>query len=67
MPEVKIDKERCKGCEFCILYCPKKTLKFSADINSKGYHYPECADPESCTGCALCGMICPEVAIEVYK
>ena len=67
MAEIKVDKERCKGCEFCILFCPKQTISLSAGFNSKGYHYPECTDPESCTGCAMCGRICPEVAIEVYK
>jgi 2-oxoglutarate ferredoxin oxidoreductase subunit delta len=67
MPEVRVCEERCKGCELCVVFCPKKILRLSDDFNTKGYHYPECADPESCTGCAICGMICPEVALEIYK
>ena len=67
MPEVKVNQERCKGCELCILYCPKKSLCMSAGINGKGYHYPEFCDPDECTGCTLCGRICPEVALEIYK
>jgi 2-oxoglutarate ferredoxin oxidoreductase subunit delta len=67
MPEIKIDKERCNGCEFCVLYCPKRAISLSSGFNSKGYHYPEFSDPEACTGCAMCAMVCPEVAIEVYK
>jgi 2-oxoglutarate ferredoxin oxidoreductase subunit delta len=67
MPEVKVSKERCKGCELCVLYCPKKVLRMSEGFNSKGYHFPEICDPDACTGCAMCGWICPEVAIEVYK
>jgi 2-oxoglutarate ferredoxin oxidoreductase subunit delta len=67
MPEVKITKERCKGCELCIMYCPKESLRISSGINAKGYHYPEFFDPESCTGCTFCARICPEVAIEIYK
>ncbi len=67
MPEIKVDVERCKGCELCIVYCPKEILRFSEDFNEKGYHYPECFDPEGCTGCAICAQMCPEVAIEVYK
>jgi 2-oxoglutarate ferredoxin oxidoreductase subunit delta len=67
MPEVKIDKERCKGCELCIMYCPKKSLRMSAGFNDKGYHYPEFCEADECTGCALCGRICPEVALEIYK
>jgi 2-oxoglutarate ferredoxin oxidoreductase subunit delta len=67
MPEIKVDAERCKGCELCVLYCPKGTICMSAGFNAKGYHYPEICNPESCTGCAMCAWICPEVAIEVYK
>jgi len=67
MPEVKVTAERCKGCELCILYCPKNSLCMSSSFNLKGYHYPEFKEPDTCTGCAICGMICPEVALEVYK
>ena len=52
MPEIKVDVERCKGCELCIINCPKKILVFSEDFNEKGYYYPECPDPENCTACA---------------
>lgn len=67
MPDVKVNEERCKGCELCIIFCPKQVLQLSVKFNSKGYHYPEFSDPESCTGCAICGRMCPEVALEVYK
>ena len=67
MPEIKVDRERCKGCELCIMYCPKHSIRISGNFNAKGYHYPEYADSNSCNGCALCAWICPEVAIEVYK
>ncbi len=67
MPEVKIDRERCKGCELCIINCPKKILVISEKINSRGYHFPELTDGDQCTGCAICARMCPDVAIEVYK
>jgi 2-oxoglutarate/2-oxoacid ferredoxin oxidoreductase subunit beta len=60
---LEIDAERCKGCGFCVEFCPKNTLAMSTDFNSKGYHPPIVADPESCTYCDLCEMICPEFAI----
>ena len=49
MPEIKVNKERCKGCEFCVLYCPKRSISLSASFNSKGYHYPEIVDAEGGT------------------
>jgi 2-oxoglutarate ferredoxin oxidoreductase subunit delta len=67
MAEVRVKKERCKGCELCVLYCPKKILRMSSDFNPKGYHFPECFESDSCTGCKICAMMCPEVALEIYK
>jgi len=61
--KVVVIPERCKGCKFCIQFCPLNVLKESTAINSKGYHYPEVVKPEECTGCALCEHICPEFAI----
>jgi len=73
MPETKKDKrprgsvsiniELCKGCGFCIAFCPSGVLEFSNDFNSKGYHTPRAAKPEACTGCDLCGVYCPDFAI----
>ena len=61
--KVHIDKERCKGCGFCIKFCPMKVLAFSEDYNSKGYHPPVAVHPEKCIGCNLCGLYCPDFAI----
>ncbi len=60
---VSIDTERCKGCGYCIEFCPTNVLVMSARFNSKGYHYPEVAAPDKCTGCDLCGIYCPDFAI----
>ena len=61
--EVHILKERCKGCGFCIEYCPKDVLEMSDEFNSKGYHPPRVKNPEECVNCGLCGLLCPEFAI----
>ena len=34
---IEIDKERCKGCAFCIEFCPKKSIDLSEELNLKGY------------------------------
>ncbi len=60
---VVIDKELCKGCGFCIEFCPTKVLEFSEEFNSRGYHPPRIARPDACTGCDLCGIYCPDFAI----
>jgi len=59
----EINTERCKGCGFCVAFCPAKCLRLSKDFNRKGYHYPKVVDPELCRGCDMCGMLCPDFAI----
>jgi 2-oxoglutarate ferredoxin oxidoreductase subunit delta len=61
--EVRITRERCKGCMYCIEFCPTGVLVISDKFNAKGYHYPEVADGTKCSGCDLCGMYCPDFAI----
>jgi 2-oxoglutarate ferredoxin oxidoreductase subunit delta len=61
--EVYIEIERCKGCGFCVEFCPTHTLMLSESFNSKGYHPPEVVNLDACTGCGLCGMYCPDFAI----
>jgi 2-oxoglutarate ferredoxin oxidoreductase subunit delta len=60
---VTINTELCKGCGFCIEFCPAAVLEFSDEFNSRGYHYPCAVRPEACTGCDLCGFYCPDFAI----
>lgn len=61
--DVYIQQERCKGCGFCVEFCPTHVLEMSHDYNAKGYHYPVAARPDACSGCDLCGMYCPDFAV----
>jgi 2-oxoglutarate ferredoxin oxidoreductase subunit delta len=60
---VYIIKNRCKGCNFCIEYCPKQILVASEEFNEKGYHFPVVTDDKACVNCKVCEDICPEFAI----
>jgi 2-oxoglutarate ferredoxin oxidoreductase subunit delta len=65
---VVIDRDRCKGCELCVLACPAHVLRLAeGEFNLKGYHPVEAANAEACTGCAVCAIICPDVVFTVYK
>jgi 2-oxoglutarate ferredoxin oxidoreductase subunit delta len=63
--KVHIDKDRCKGCQFCVEYCPKDVLEMSEEFNVKGYHPPYVKNEVDCLYCQLCETICPEFAIYV--
>ncbi|HFD39418.1 MAG TPA: 4Fe-4S dicluster domain-containing protein [Anaerolineae bacterium] len=62
---VHIIEERCKGCGFCVEFCPQHVLAMSKRTNSKGYHPPELLDQAQCVNCGLCALLCPDFAIYV--
>ncbi|GBC81903.1 NAD(P)H-quinone oxidoreductase subunit I, chloroplastic [bacterium HR10] len=59
--------ERCKGCRFCVEFCPRHVLAMSDRFNSKGYHVPAVIAEELCTDCKMCELLCPEFAIYVVR
>ena len=60
---IYVNALRCKGCGFCIQFCPPRVLEFTPGFNPQGYHFPHLAKPDGCTGCDLCGLYCPDFAI----
>ena len=63
--QVYVIPERCKGCLFCIEFCPEDVLQESEAMNAKGYHFPVVAEGKenACVSCAFCRLVCPEFAI----
>lgn len=72
MGRIEINKEKCKGCQLCTQFCPKKLIIMEKTFNKRGYR-PAVFIEEGlekdlqCTGCAMCATICPDVAIEVWR
>lgn len=60
---VHILEDRCKGCGYCIEFCPRHVLVVSDRFNAKGYHPPAVKKPDECVNCHFCEIICPEFAI----
>ncbi len=65
---IVVNTERCKGCQLCIVACPKGVIALAPKrVNTHGYPYVEAAQPDDCIGCASCGIVCPDGCITVYK
>lgn len=66
--QVNFDREKCKGCALCTLYCPVKIVKLDeSKINLKGYTPATVTDMDKCVGCTNCALMCPDSIIEVIK
>ncbi len=64
---IVVDKEKCKGCEVCVVACPTNVIGLSREVNGKGFHIAFMENPDACTGCANCAIVCPDGVITVYK
>ncbi|MFH0848434.1 MAG: 4Fe-4S dicluster domain-containing protein [archaeon] len=65
--KVAINKNLCKGCYFCVRYCPVGVFSKSEEIGELGYNLAKVEFPEKCTGCRLCLLYCPDLAIAVEE
>ena len=65
--EIVIMETRCKGCGFCVEYCPNDVLRLSDKYNEKGYHPPEIINADACGYCGFCQMLCPEFGIFIVR
>ena len=61
--EVHLLEDRCKGCGFCIEFCPKDVLEESEEINKRGVHPPKVVNEDRCALCGFCSAICPDFAV----
>jgi NAD-dependent dihydropyrimidine dehydrogenase PreA subunit len=55
---ITIREEWCKGCEFCVTYCPRDVLAMNGVL-------AVAVKPEQCTRCQICVWVCPDFAIKV--
>ncbi len=65
--EIHLLKDQCKGCGYCIEYCPRKVLEESEEINARGVRIPKVVDNSKCIICSFCTAVCPDFAIFVEE
>ncbi len=65
--KLTFDTEKCKGCELCIQFCPKKILVLDTETNQKGYFPAKVTNIDECIACGTCAIMCPDSIITVEK
>ena len=65
--KVVFNRERCKGCELCANFCPRKIIVMDTHVNAKGYCPAMIVEQEKCVGCTSCALVCPDTAIEIFE
>lgn len=63
---IRINRELCKSCGYCIEACPMGVIAIGDQFNKSGFFPAVVLRPEKCTGCAMCAKVCPDIAIEVF-
>ena len=61
--DIKIDQDRCKGCDLCLNVCPAKVFQESNEVGEKGFNLRIARQAGECSNCGLCKLFCPEGAI----
>lgn len=59
----KLIESYCKGCGYCIEFCPKDVFEESDELNERGVKIPKIREEVECIRCGLCTVLCPEMAI----
>jgi 2-oxoglutarate ferredoxin oxidoreductase subunit delta len=65
--EITLNRDLCKGCGYCVEFCPRRVFKSSNVSSHRGVAPPDIEDKARCTACGLCVMLCPELAISVER
>lgn len=56
---VEISNDECKGCERCVITCPRSLLKMGKKFNIMSFQYAV-YEGKGCIGCGSCFYTCPE-------
>ena len=65
--KVEIDERLCKGCYFCIRFCPMEVFARSDTLGDLGYKIAKVEFSENCSGCKACLLYCPDLAVAVEE
>lgn len=56
--------EKCQGCTYCVMACPRNAISQTDSINGKGYR-PIQVNHGKCIGCGACYTVCPDYVFTI--
>jgi 4Fe-4S ferredoxin len=65
---LKVDRQRCVGCELCTAVCPKSAMALTKGMVDKGRVTQRPSldiDPDRCNFCGECVVVCPVNALSM--
>ncbi len=65
--KLSFNRDKCKGCELCVSFCPMHILALDNTVNAKGYRPAGITDQAACIGCCSCALMCPDCCIRIYE
>lgn len=65
--QIIILKNRCRGCGYCVWFCPNECLVIGKERNELRERIISVNPNSKCSGCKMCEEICPAFAIFVKK
>jgi 2-oxoglutarate ferredoxin oxidoreductase subunit delta len=66
--EIVINEALCKGCGYCVEFCPKNCIEITKDkFNAQGTLFAVFSKPDDCNACGICVWMCPSFAVDAYK
>jgi len=63
---VKVLGQYCKGCGYCVNFCPKQAISFGTVRNGLGVFFPV-VDQDKCIACGICATVCPDAVLELRE
>ena len=65
--QIEVNTNKCKGCFYCVKFCPSNKLVATNELNQKGYPIVRIAEDARCSGCNNCILMCSEGCISIFK